>query len=263
MRLVAPGVSADVDLVNGGRLRSLEIAGTEILVTDTGDPLTWGCYPMAPWAGRTGNGRFSFAGREHLLERTLPPHAIHGTVWLRRWEQVDEATIATDLGGGWPFAGSVRQRFRLTESSLRVDMMLDAVEAMPVVLGWHPWFRREIGAGTASIDIDAAFVLERGPDDLPTGRRVAPGSGPWDDCFGGVSRFPSIVWPGLRLTIGSTCAYYVVYTAHPDGVCIEPQTAPPNALNGGADVLAAGERRRVSMEWRWSKPAPGGVLGAP
>ena len=254
MELSAGDVRATIDLRNGGRLASLSIEGLDVIVGDTGNPLTWGSYPMAPWAGRTGHGTFTFRNADYRLEPTLPPHAVHGTVWLRAWDRVDETTIATALGDGWPFEGRVRQRFWLTESSLRIDMMLDAAEPMPVVLGWHPWFRRELRGTMASVDLHAGFMLERGGDLLPTGRRVPPSQEPWDDCFGDLARFPAVVWPGeLRLTVGSTCPWWVVYTEHPDGVCIEPQTAPPNALNGDPDVLQAGERRRVSMEWRWNR----------
>ncbi len=253
MRLTAPGVSATVDLERGGRLASLEIQGVEVLVGDTGDPLTWGSYPMAPWAGRTRHGRFRFGGRTHRLALSMPPHAIHGTVWLRPWRRLDDTTITTDLGSGWPFAGSVRQRFLLGEGSLRVDMMLHAAETMPAVMGWHPWFRRHIRGTEAVVEFDAGFMLERGPDGVPTGRRVTPGPEPWDDCFGELERFPAVVWPGvLRITIGSTGAWWVVYTEHPDGVCVEPQTGPPDALNHEPRLVEAGGRIRMSMEWRWA-----------
>ncbi len=254
MELRAGAVTAGVNLRHGGRLSSLSIDGLEILVGDTGEPLTWGSYPMAPWAGRIGDGRFTFRGTEYQLERTHPPHAIHGTVWLRPWEQVDESTITTSLGEDWPFAGDVRQRFWLGESSLRIDMMLDAAEPMPVVMGWHPWFRRTVRGAPGQVDLDAGFMLVRSADGLPTRTQVTPPPGPWDDCFGGLSRFPTVDWPGvLRLTVASTCPWWVVYTEHPDGLCVEPQTAPPNALSDGAAVLEAGERLRISMEWRWER----------
>ena len=127
---------------------------------------------------------------------------------------------------------------------------------MPLVMGWHPWFRRRVRGAMAVVDFEPGFMLERGDDGLPTGRRIPPPGGPWDDCFGDLARFPAVEWPGvLRLTVGSTCPWWVVYTGHAEGVCVEPQTAPPNALNTCAEALEAGERRRVSMEWRWERLA--------
>jgi aldose 1-epimerase len=36
-----------------------------------------------------------------------------------------------------------------------------------------------------------------------------------------------------RIDIESDAPWWVVYTEDPDGVCIEPQTAPPDAANLG------------------------------
>ena len=47
-----------VDLEHGGRLASLRVFGRELLVGPPEDPgaadqlIHWGCYPMAPYAGR-------------------------------------------------------------------------------------------------------------------------------------------------------------------------------------------------------------------
>ena len=48
---------------------------------------------------------------------------------------------------------------------------------MPVVVGWHPWFRRPVELG-----IRPARMYERGHDGLPTGRLTDPTPRPWDDC---------------------------------------------------------------------------------
>ena len=75
-------------------------------------------------------------------------------------------------------------------------------------------------------------MYERGPDGLPTGALVAPVPRPWDDAFVGMRRPPMLRWPGLlELEIGSTAGVWVVFDERDDGVCVEPQTAPPDALN--------------------------------
>ena len=66
-----------VDPTNGGRIASLVIGGHELLITEGHGPIWWGCYPMAPFAGRIRAGRFRFRGRTYELPLTMPPNAIH------------------------------------------------------------------------------------------------------------------------------------------------------------------------------------------
>ena len=95
---------------HGGRVASLAVYGVQLLVqppddaynADDLDPMTWGCYPMAPWAGRIRNGTFTFDGVTHQLPINLAPHAIHGTVFTRVWhvDSIDgnAVTLSCDLG---------------------------------------------------------------------------------------------------------------------------------------------------------------------
>ena len=108
---------------DGGRLGSVVIGGRELLVAgDPRDPISWGSYPMAPWAGRVNLGRFAFDGQTHQLPITMAPHAIHGVVYDRPWSVVGDDTIAIDLDERWPFRGRVVQRFALGEDGLEVTM---------------------------------------------------------------------------------------------------------------------------------------------
>ena len=233
---------------DGGRLASLVIDGEERLVTEGDGPIRWGSYPMAPWAGRIRDGRFTFRGRDVQLPLNLPPHAIHGTVFSRPWTVDGPDTLSIDLGPDWPFPGRVVQWFALDEGSLRVDLELTADAPMPAVAGWHPWFRRPV-----ELEIEPARMYERGPDGLPTGRIVAPKPRPWDDCVIELTRPPVVRWPdGLAIVLTSSADHWVVYDETEDGVCVEPQTGPPDAVNiGGARVVEAGKSLRAWMGWRW------------
>src|SRR3954464_6657762 len=62
LRLSAPGVEVLVDLVAGGRVASIVIAGRELLRTPRDGPRDWGSFPMAPYAGRVRDGEFTFGG---------------------------------------------------------------------------------------------------------------------------------------------------------------------------------------------------------
>ena len=257
MVLEAADARAVVDLAQGGRLGSVVVDGLELLVgKGSNDAIRWGCYPMAPWAGRIRRGRFTFAGRAHQLPLGMPPHAIHGVVYDRPWRRIGPDAIAIDLDDRWPFRGTVTQRFLLDPDGLEVAMTLDADEPMPVTLGWHPWFRRVLtpGAPPVSLAFEAGAMLERDPDGMPTGRRVAPPPGPWDDAFTDLRSGPVLAWPGqLRLELTSTCTWWVVYTVPEEAVCVEPQSGPPDAANQAPELVQPGAPMTQVMRWSWSR----------
>jgi aldose 1-epimerase len=262
----AGDVRLSIDPRQGGRMASLRIGEREVLLTEGWGPIRWGCYPMAPFAGRIRDGRFAFRGRYVQLPLNLPPDAIHGTVFERPWE-VASATenvvvLTTDLGPAWPYRGKVTQSIELGPGGLDATLLLEADEEMPAALGWHPWFRRYLGNDTSSAEVDlivdAESMFERGPDGLPTGTLVAPRKRPWDDAFTRLRTSPIVRWPGaLEITISSTADVWVVYDEAVEGVCVEPQTAPPDAINLAAaagdepDIADAHTPMTTSMAWRW------------
>jgi galactose mutarotase-like enzyme len=92
----------------------------------------------------------------------------------------------------------------------------------------------------------------RDADGIATDRLVAPPPGPWDDCFTDLRRPPVLRWPGfLELTVESDCPDWVVYTFPEDALCVEPQTAPPDALNTDPTVVLPGRPLSAEMTWRW------------
>ena len=239
---------------DGGRIRSLRVRGVELLRATGRSELDWGCYPMAPWTGRVRNGRFTFAGRGYALPLRHEAHAIHGTVYYRPWRVVDDQTLTTDLGEDWPFAGFVRQHYRL--SSGRLDLRIEVhatAEPMPASCGWHPWFLRRLSTGgEARIEFDAGFMLTRDAENIPGEPKVPPRPGPWDDAFGDVRWPATIRWSnGIELRLTSACRYAVVYDEQVDGICIEPTTAPPNALNAGATIVTPGAPLVAECTWEW------------
>jgi aldose 1-epimerase len=254
LELSAPGVGAVVDLVAGGRLASLVVRGRELLKTEGDGPITWGSFPMAPFAGRVRDATFVFGGRRHDLRPTLPPHAIHGTVLGRAWQVVGDRTIATDLGPDWPFAGRAVQRFELGSNHLTCRLELHADEPMPASIGWHPYFIRRPGgeAGELELELDAGVMYARDAAGIATDQLVEPPPGPWDDCFTDLRQPPVLRWPGfLELTIESDCSDWVVYTVPQDALCVEPQTAPPDAINADPTVVLPGRPLIAEMTWRW------------
>ncbi|HEX7948810.1 MAG TPA: hypothetical protein VF494_00560 [Candidatus Limnocylindrales bacterium] len=269
LHLEAPDVRAIIDLARGGRLASVVIDGRELLVTEGVGRMSWGSFPMAPFAGRVRDGRFTFRGERHELPIEMPPHAIHGTVIDRSWQRLDERSIGTALGPDWPFAGRAIQRFELQEGRLDFTLEVHSEEPMPVSMGWHPWFRRRLpavdrtggfdpGALTAPVELelDAGSMYVRDAAGITTLDRVAPVPGPWDDCFTDLRRPPVLRWPGfLELTIDSDCRDWVVYTVPAESLCVEPQTAPPDALNLDPAIVEPGRPLIARMTWIWRSVA--------
>ena len=251
--LEAGDARLEVSPADGGRIASFRLAGRELIARVDDGPIWWGSYPMAPFAGRIRRGRFAFHGRDYELPLNMAPHAIHGVVFDRPWDVVSADTISVRLGQPWPFAGTVTQRFAVDSDRLKVELELAADEPMPGWMGWHPWFRRRIdGAGPLELGFEPGAMYERDGEGIATGRLIPPTPEPWDDCFTGLRSDPRLTWPGgPELTISSNCVDWVVFNQRDDAICVEPQSAPPDAVNLDGPVVEPGAPLLVTMEWRW------------
>lgn len=261
LRLSSGPAEAEVDVEQGGRVAALSIRNRPLLCSFESGSLQWGTYPMVPWAGRVADGRFDFAGRTHHLPLNLPPHAAHGSACTSAWEVADERTIRLDLAPPWPFGGRVEQTFDLTDDHLTMTLSVEADQAMPVMVGWHPWFHRFLGGPDgrpveAVLAFEAESMYELDARMIPTGRLISPPPGPWDNCFTGVRAGPSVTWPGLvRLRLSSSCDHWVVFTRPGHALCVEPQSGAPDEFNRRAPVLAAGERLEAWFRLDWEEPS--------
>jgi aldose 1-epimerase len=273
LHLRADGVAVEVRPDRGGRVGRLRVDGRDLLVRQGRTPIDWGCYLMVPWAGRLRDGRLSWRGDTWQLPLTMPPHAIHGTLLDARWSVVDRGgrddeatcTLAAVLDDPWPFGGRVEQRIFVTPEALRLEVRVEADDqAMPVIVGWHPWFVRRLSpvsgrpdAGAVELGFDAGAMLAADPPGIPAGPRVPVPPGPWDDTFIDVAGVPVVRWPGaLELSLHAPEAVaWVVFTQRDEGICVEPQTGAPNGLNGGPlgdpPVVEPGQPVVASLELRW------------
>lgn len=271
--LTAGASSLTLEPGAGGRASSLVVDGLELLAHDADTAVGWGWYPMAPWPGRLRDNALVFHGVTYPMPVSLDTWAIHGTVYDIPWRvdsvrpdngvQPAGAVLSVALAAPWPWDGRVSQTWRLDEHSLETLLEVSSDgEEFPAELGWHPWFRKQLASGgRAQLDLPATEMLARGPDHLPTGARVCPvPPGPYDDTFPLPGGEVGLIWPGaLRLRCETDCGYVVVYDERPDAICIEPQTAPPDGINGTAGLVRPGEPRRVRAVWRWSPDLPGGA----
>ncbi|MER7313457.1 MULTISPECIES: aldose epimerase [Streptomyces] len=256
VRLIAGDAELTVDPVHGCRISSFRIGGTELLRQGE----RYGCFPMVPWCGRTGNGRFRNGGELHQMPLNSPPHAIHGTgrdtAWQPARQDEAEAAFFYDLADPWPYEGRVTQTFELTEDALTLRLGVETYgDSFPAQAGWHPWFLRNTGGQDVRVDFEAAWQEERGEDHLPTGRRIEPRPGPWDDCFGmpdGVA--VTLTWPEqVELTVKSRDEWVVIYDEQDEAVCVEPQSGPPNGLNTAPRLVTPIEPLEIATTWSWTR----------
>ena len=272
-----------IDPERGGRFASLMVDGRELLrgppdETDRG--IRWGCYVMAPWAGRIAGAVLEWNGRRHQLPVGLAPNAIHGYGYDRVWRSEgvsgsETALTLTLAEAGWPFGGAVRHHVALSDDALVADLEITADRAAPVTAGWHPWFARR--GSDVRVRVQAAETLEvdeliptgrRRPVDEATDLRGGPllGDRRVDVVYPDAASPAVITWPDLELSIefADPLETLVVYTP-PEAFCVEPQSGWPNApglaargVQGtGLQVVEPGRPFEARMTWRWRSTSPG------
>ena len=278
IQLRAGTIRTTLDPLRGGRLASLVVDGHERLIVAPDETaalpdITWGSFPMVPWVGRLRHGSVEWGETSESVPRNLAGHAIHGLGFARPW-QVQAATsrsanLRLQLGAadGWPFAVELDQTIELAADVLTLTIVARADVAMPFAAGWHPWFRR-IPGEPIRIKVPADHVLET-IDLIPTGglldvtgaidlrRPVDVGDRRLDHAYVGISGTATVAWPDLEIALEATPLGAMVVHTTPDAVCIEPQTAWPDAIRLsalGADTgLAILEPRQAwTATSRWA-----------
>lgn len=267
VRLAASGIEVVIDLDEGARATGWRLSGIEVLASYGPDPVEHGMYPMAPWAGRLGGNRVHWRGQDHDLPITYEPWAMHGTAFRQRATvlelevDADRALLLARVEDhpGWPWPAAVDICWDVRPTVVTTSITVHALtEPFPVVMGWHPWFRRHLGVG-GPLDwtLAATGQLEKGTDQLPTGRVLAfdAGAGPFDDAFVVPSGRATVCWPGaMAIDIATDGGWYVVFDELPDSVCVEPQSGPPDGLRDayGSPVAVAAPDAPVTMVTTWS-----------
>ena len=246
----------------GGRIGQITVAGQPLLIDvpplEDPHPLTWGCYPMAPWAGRIRGGRYVVDG----VERHLPinhrdgdgperAHAIHGLVYDRAWpvHGVTGSSWTASIPLDWEFGGRVSQTITVFDDRVEARLTVESTGArFPAEIGWHPWFRKP-----DRLEFSPASMYERDEFGLPTGALVEPTSGPWDDCF--VNEHPVELHydrpAASAVRVESECDHWVVFDEPDHATCVEPQSGPPDAFNLTPHVVApeAPLTRTMTISW--------------
>ena len=247
----------------GGRMAGLRVGDLDVIGRGGNGLYEWGCFALAPFAGRVRRGRLTWQSITHQLPITFGPHAIHGVTVDRPWQVLDltanTARLSCPFDARWPWPGHAESAFTLAEDGLEARLEVHAErEPMPAWIGWHPWFSRRLArGGPVQLDLKAGGMLARDKDGIPDGTVVEPPAGPWDDCFTDVSWPIRLTWDeALTLSVEGDAGYAVVYDERETAVCAEPQTGPPDAvaLDRHA-VVEPGRPLALAMSWRWVRLA--------
>lgn len=259
---------------------ALTYAGAELLALPGGlaswrGRHTTGLALLHPWANRLGGWAYEAAGLEVDLSG-LPlhddgaGHPMHGTMLgALRWE-LDVAGV--DGNGAllraryrygddeleraaFPFPHLLTVEARLAQQRLVVTTTVAPTtdRPVPVSFGWHPYLALPtLPRDRWMLHLPERTLVTAGPDGLPTGEERAlaaetavVGARRPDDLFRLSSDRRFWLQAGRhRLTLDLLDGYdhaQVFVPASKRAVCLEPMTAPANALvTGAASLVAAG-----------------------
>jgi aldose 1-epimerase len=258
--LDAGDLSVSVAPDAGARLTRLAWRGHELLVDDGLAPFGSHSFVMAPWAGRVRDATARWGGRSLSLPVGDPPHALHGLVHDRRWQVVDATptavTTTTEVTEEEWFAPlHLTQRIEVTDEAVRLHLVAEAArDPAPVTVGWHPWFRRVVDDVPVEVVVPRGEVLRRDAAGIATGERVPVPDGPLDDALLDLSGPVVVRYPGLvEVAVATDAPVTVVFTGHVRGVCVEPQSGPPDEVNRPtARVASPGAPLELRAELRFS-----------
>jgi aldose 1-epimerase len=224
---------------------------------------------LHPWANRLAGFRY----RDVVLDPASPlllldDHGlpIHGVLTASPYWSVSEATADAvqarlvghldfrrpELLRAFPFPHRLEMDIRLGGGALevRTTVTVTGDDSVPIAFGFHPYLRLP---GIPRADWEVAFPVRRrlltDPQEIPTGESeiVSPISGrigtrTWDDCYDrlGGRRF-ELRGGGRTIGIELAAGYPVAQIFAPPGedyLCLEPMTAPVNALSEAGQALA-------------------------
>jgi aldose 1-epimerase len=224
---------------------------------------------LAPWANRLGASHYEVEG-VHVDLEGLALHTdgqglpIHGTMSAQPgWEivAVEQRSFATrfdfgahpDLLASFPFPHELRIDVGVDAATLTVatTVVPTSDRRVPITFGYHPYLRLPPGnRDEVRLRLPTRQHIELDARGLPTGT-IHPeeaeeeplGSRVFDDLYEvTVDRWLAVGGGGHRLVLVLGEGYQYVQVFSPpaaDFVCLEPMTAPVNALVDGRYPLAS------------------------
>jgi aldose 1-epimerase len=228
---------------------------------------------LAPWANRLDQDAFYANGKKYILNPELKnlrrdPSglAIHGLLlWCPDWRVVklsadDRGAEAVsrlefwrypELMAQFPFAHAIEMTYRLADGALEVRTRIEnqSAEPMPLVIGYHPYFRLHDSARDQwKVHIAARDHIENSKKLVPTGERTRvnlPDPAPLataqiDDVFDNLIRDADgraefwVQGEKQKISVIYGPKYNTAIVYAPPGkefICIEPMTGITNGFN--------------------------------
>jgi aldose 1-epimerase len=268
----------------GGALAGLTWQGHDLVVPAPPDHYAPGYLGkvLLPWPNRVRDGRYRWAGRDHVLavNEAGTACALHGLVCWVAWdvaaERAHEVTLTTDIypQPGYPFRLRAAVTYRLDPAEGLTTTLQTSnlgMTSAPYGAAVHPYLVCGTGPIDAcTVDLPASRVVVSDERHLPRQVVAVEGTdldfrggrvlGPQrlDHAFTGMPS-PSSGWtaylarPGTpwRVALASNTPWLQVYTADGElarcGVAVEPMTCPADAFNSGTDVVALGPGARHTL----------------
>ena len=257
---------------------------------------------MGPWANRLDEQAFYAGGRRYAFDMELGnvrgAHPIHGFLSAAsEWEVVEARADATSAWvtsrleffrhplwmAQFPFAHTIEITHRLQDGVLEIATALHnlSVEAMPVAIGFHPYFTLpDAPRDEWTIALAARTEWVLAPDKIPTGetrpiterfpdpKAAALKDHDLDHVFGDLVRDPSgrasmsVSGTSQKLDVvfGPNYRAAVVYAPKGrDFICFEPMAGITDALNlAHRGVYKDLQQIPPGQTWResfWIRPA--------
>lgn len=233
---------------------------------------------LHPWANRlsrrsyrVGDTAVSLRGLNlHVDPNGLP---IHGTMTARpEWEMVAlnagrlrarfDFGAHADLLASFPFPHVLEVSVAVKHARLEVTTTVVASGdvAVPVSFGWHPYWRVPGARRGWMLELGDLEHLQLNRRGIPTGSSTPSGAETvelanreFDDLFtaAGPRRSVTLHGRGARLRVDLDAGYPFLQVYAPAGetfCCVEPMTAPTNALvTGDHPVVAPGDTFRATF----------------
>jgi aldose 1-epimerase len=228
---------------------------------------------LAPWANRLDHEGFYANGKHYALDNNLKnfradpfKQPIHGLLsYAREWKVVNvksDTSVAEvtsrleffrypDYMAQFPFAHTIDMTYRLQDGILEVVTSIEnlALEAMPVSVGYHPYFKlHDAPRDQWKVTVPAREQMILSSQLVPTGETkpvqikspMSLAGTQLDDVFTGLvageSGRADFTVTGIKEKIsvlyGPKYPVAVVYApSGRDFICFEPMSGPTNAFN--------------------------------
>lgn len=246
-------------------LTYLELDGVVAIAPVTREAIlgTFASIVCAPWPNRIADGVW---GDKKFPGNDAHGNALHGLVYDKEFELKEHTENSASYeyhlhaSANYPFDVLIGAKFVLSEAGITVTYYAKNLGEgnAPYGVAAHPYFKVQkdskfsIRAKQQSINNDKQIHIGLEPA-TKAGEKIVFGDVVLDDCFTDLTGDVVITHAdGSEVTIWQDAAYkyLMVYTGHHlDGLAVEPQTCPADALNNEQDLIWLGPGESWQADW--------------